>query len=125
MAGKTSKNKKSASKKSGSKSGSAAARPRRKSGAMKGVAKIPKLTTAAGIIAANAEPLAWTVKQSFNNPRATLNYVKASANAMIRPENLAKTAKAALIGYGVGYVAKKYAPKIIKKPMAKIAAKVM
>lgn len=103
----------------------AAARPRRRSGAMKGVAKIPKLTTAAGIFAANAEPIIWTAKQSLSNPRGTLDYAKAAGKKIIQPDNLAKTAKAAIIGYGLGWVAKKYAPKLIKKPMAKIAAKVM
>ena len=103
----------------------AAARPRRRSGAMKGVAKIPKLTTAAGILAVNAEPIIWTAKQSLSNPRATIDYAKAAGKKIIQPDNLAKTAKAAIIGYGLGWVAKKYAPKLIKKPMAKIAAKVM
>ena len=83
------------------------------------------MTAAAGMIAANSDGIIWTVKQSFNNPRATLDYVKATAKAAIKPENLAKTAKAGLIGYGIGYVAKKFAPKAIKKPMAKIANKVM
>lgn len=124
MAGKTTKkSKKSAPKKAGT--AAAAARPRRRSGAMKGVAKIPKLTTAAGIIAANSEPLTWAVKQSFSNPRGAINYATAAGKKMIQPDSLAKTAKAALVGYGIGYIAKKYAPKIIKKPMAKIANKVM
>ncbi len=103
----------------------AAARPRRRSGAMKGVAKIPKMTTAAGILAANSNEIVWVAKQSLSNPRGTFDYVKAAGKAIIRPENLAKTAKAALVGYGVGWVAKKYAPKIVKKPMAKLASKVM
>lgn len=103
----------------------AVARPRRRSGAMKGVAKIPKLTTAAGILAVNAPNMIWAAKNTLANPSAGLNYVKASAKAAIRPDNLAKTAKAAVIGYGLGWVAKKYAPKLIKKPMAKIANKVM
>lgn len=103
----------------------ARAAPRRRRSGIKGVAKIPKLTTAAGIFAANAEPIIWTAKQSLSNPRATLDYAKAAGKKIIQPDNLAKTAKAALVGYGVGWVAKKYAPKALKKPMAKIAQKVM
>ena len=103
----------------------AAAKPRRRSGAMKGVAKIPKMTTAAGILAANSNEIVWVAKQSINNPRGTFEYMKAAGKSIIRPDNLAKTAKAALVGYGVGWIAKKYAPKLIKKPMAKLASKVM
>lgn len=103
----------------------AAEAPRKRRSGIKGVAKIPKLTTAAGVFAANAEPIVWTVKQSMSNPSGTLNYAKAAGKKIIQPDNLAKTAKAALVGYGVGWIAKKYAPKMIKKPMAKIASKVM
>lgn len=102
----------------------AAARPRRRSG-IKGLAKIPKLTTAAAVLATNAEPIIWTAKQSLSNPRATLDYAKAAGKKIIQPDNLAKTAKAAIIGYGIGWFTKKYAPKAIKKPVAKIAQKVM
>lgn len=103
----------------------AAAPRRRRSGAMKGVSKIPKLTTAAGILAVNGPNFVWAAKSAISNPSAGLNYFKASAKAAIRPDNIAKTAKAAAIGYGIGWVAKKYAPKMVKKPMAKIANKVM
>ncbi len=103
----------------------AAAPRRRRSGAMKGVSKIPKLTTAAGILAVNGPNFVWAAKNAISNPSAGLNYFKASAKAAIRPDNIAKTAKAAAIGYGIGWVAKKYAPKLVKKPMAKIANKVM
>lgn len=102
-----------------------AAPRRRRSTALKGVAKIPKLGAAAGILAANASDIAWVAKNSIANPRATFNYVKPAVKKMIQPESLANTAKAALIGYGVGWVAKKFAPKAIKKPVAKIANKVM
>lgn len=118
------------SKKKGSRSRAARAAPakaapRKKRYGLKGVQKIPKLTTAAAVLATNAEPIIWTAKNALQNPRGTLNYAKAAGAKIIRPDNLAKTAKAALIGYGVGWFAKKYAPKLIKKPMAKIANKVM
>ena len=125
MAGNTNKNSKKSKKSAPRKAASTAAAPRRRKSGIKGVAKIPKLTTAAAITAANMNEISWVVKQSFSNPRGTLNYMTAAGKAIIRPENLAKTAKAALVGYGVGYVAKKDAPKVIKKPMAKIANKVM
>lgn len=103
----------------------APAAPRRRRSGIKGLAKIPKLTTAAAVLATNAEPIIWTAKQSLSNPRATLDYAKAAGKKIIQPDNLAKTAKAALIGYGIGWFTKKYAPKAIKKPVAKIAQKVM
>lgn len=102
-----------------------AAPRRRRSTALKGVAKIPKMTTAAGVLVANADPIVWTIKNSLANPKGAINYAKAAGKKIIQPDNLANTAKAALVGYGIGYVSKKFAPKIIKKPMAKLASKVM
>lgn len=117
--------KKTGSRSRAARAAPAKAAPRKRRYGLKGVQKIPKLTTAAAVLATNAEPIIWTAKNALQNPRGTLNYAKAAGAKIIRPDNLAKTAKAALIGYGVGWFAKKYAPKIVKKPMAKIANKVM
>lgn len=117
--------KKTGSRSRAARAAPAKAAPRKKRYGLKGVQKIPKLTTAAAVLATNAGPIIWTAQNSIKNPRATLNYAKAAGAKIIRPDSLAKTAKAALIGYGVGWFAKKYAPKLIKKPMAKIAQKVM
>lgn len=102
-----------------------AAPRRRRSTALKGVAKIPKLGAAAGVAVAYAPDVAWFVGKTIDNPGAIGNYAKATVKGMVRKEKVIEAAKNAIIGYGAGYAAKKFAPKMIKKPIAKIAQKVM
>lgn len=103
----------------------AAAPRRRRSTALKGVAKIPKLGAAAGVAVAYAPDVAWFVRKTIDNPSAIGNYAKATVKGMMKKDEIVKAAKNAIIGYGAGYAAKKFAPKMIKKPIAKIAQKVM
>lgn len=103
----------------------APAKRRRSSAAMKGVAKIPKMGAATGFIVANWDPISWTVTNSIKNPKSAMDYAKAAGKKMIQSESLVKDAQYMLAGYIAGKVVKKYAPKAIKKPVAKIADKVM
>lgn len=102
----------------------AAARPRRRSG-IKGLSKIPKLGAAAGFVAANWTPITREAKRTIDNPRTIGANIKSGVQDMIRPEMLKKTAAYMIGGYLGGKVFKKFAPKAIKKPVAKIAQKVM
>ena len=103
----------------------AAARPRRRSSGIKGLAKIPKLGAAAGFVAANWTPITREAKRTIDNPRTIGANIKSGIQDMVRPEMLKKTAIYMVGGYLGGKVFKKFAPKAVKKPVAKIAQKVM
>jgi hypothetical protein len=96
-----------------------AAAPRRRSYHKKsGSTYIPSAAATVGAVVAMKKP----IMQVINN--MSVQGVKSAAQQAVQVDTLKKTAIYTAAGYVAGEAIKRYAPKIIKSPAAKIAKKI-
>lgn len=112
-----------------------AAAPRRRA-KKSGVTAIPGACATVGLVAVNAKNIANAIKAIGNNGQAkpsemiarvvpgNSKWVTETYAKFISKDQIITDAVAIGGGYLAGYVLKKYAPGIIKTPMAKIAKKI-
>lgn len=97
----------------------AAAAPRRRSYRKKsGTTYIPAAAATVGAVVAMKKP----IMQAINN--MSVQGVKSAAQQAVQVDTLKKTAIYAAGAYVAGEAIRRYAPKIIKSPAAKIAKKI-
>ena len=97
----------------------AAAAPKRRSYRKKsGTTMIPAAAATVGAVVAMKKPI-MTVIQNMS-----VNGVKAAAQEAVQVDTLKKTAIYTAGAYVAGEAIKRYAPKIVKAPMGKIAKKI-
>lgn len=97
-------------------------RRRRKSG----ISEIPAAAATVGLLAANADYLKYTATVLSNGSKFgdKVTWMKNNYPNLLKADRLKKDAIYAAAGYVGGYLAKKYAPSVIKTPMGKIAKKI-
>lgn len=83
-----------------------------------GVAQIPAAAATVGVVIANKDPIMNVV----NNP--SIEGAKASARYALQPEQIKKTIVHGAVGLVIGAGVRKFAPRMIKTPLGKLAKKI-